>query len=76
MPNKIPAKYVVIYDNFRDNYQECTYVRGFPPIGLTPEQELKDKISLLRRCLHTNIRVWKKCENGGEDTLIELSEIK
>ena len=75
MKNKLPAKYVIIYDNYRDNYQECTYVRGFPGV-ITPEQELKDKISLLRRCLHKNIRVWKKCENGGEDTPIELSEIK
>ena len=77
MKNKLPAKYVVIYDNYRDDYQECTFIRGFPPIGLTPEQELKDKVSLLQRCLHKNIRVWEKAADGKTNVRqIKLSEIK
>lgn len=76
MKNKVPAKYVVIYDNYRDNFQECCYIRGFEGV-FTPEKELKDTIALLKRSQHKNIRVWEKAADGRTDVReIKLSEIK
>ena len=73
---KAPAKYVVIYDNYRDNFQECIHIHGFEGV-FTPEQELKDKIDLLKRLLHKNIRVWEKAADGRTNIReIKLSEIK